>query len=622
MKETSFINQNKKKWARFEKLRNSKSNDPDEVSELFTEITEDLSYARTFYPRRSVRVYLNQLAQGVFTSLYKQRRQPLGSFTKFWTETVPLEVYRSRVNLLVAFCVFALAAIVGAASQAFDPDFARIILGDSYVDQTEARIAAGNPMGIYGESSQTSMFLQITFNNIRVAFFAFVGGILFNLITLYLLINNGIMLGSFQWWFKTKGLLLTSFLTIWIHGAFEISAIVVAGAAGLTVGNGIFFPKSYSRLQSLIFAGKRGLTIMLSLVPFFIIAGFLESFVTRYYLSLHDLVKWGIILFSFGIFIAYYVVYPFIVAKKYPDKIPLKEVPRYIPKRVIEAHKLRSVGEIFTDTFYSFVNHFRFVFFRIAIWAIPIMIIMMIIVFAFDWHRFNYLNLTWWETFGTLFGTGKDFNFYKIFGWAIPLSIIALMSVYSTFKEQLNYTFGQLAVLFISVFVFTSIVLLGLTTLHGGFLFLLIAAVPILALIPPIIVLERKNFFQAFGKSFSLVKNSYGDGIGTFAVFALIAVIFFWILENPFFDFGLIALLEMITKMFTITVFDDYAVIISIVKTLLYLLYLAFMIMLYGQSLTFYYYNSIEKNTAKGLYNRLEKFGQRSRTLEKDLDFE
>ena len=83
MKETDFITQNKKKWARFEKLASNKNNDPDEVSELFTEITEDLSYARTFYPRRSVRVYLNQLSQGVFTSLYRQRKQPLGNLYKF-----------------------------------------------------------------------------------------------------------------------------------------------------------------------------------------------------------------------------------------------------------------------------------------------------------------------------------------------------------------------------------------------------------------------------------------------------------------------------------------------------------------------------------------------------------
>ena len=93
MKETDFIAQNKDKWARFEKFSASNNNDPDEVSELFTEITEDLSYAKTFYPRRSVRVYLNQLSQGVFTRLYKQKKQPIGSFVNFWRYTVPLEMY-------------------------------------------------------------------------------------------------------------------------------------------------------------------------------------------------------------------------------------------------------------------------------------------------------------------------------------------------------------------------------------------------------------------------------------------------------------------------------------------------------------------------------------------------
>ena len=161
MKETSFIKQNKKKWARFEKLSGKKGNAPDEVSELFTEITEDLSYARTFYPRRSVRVYLNQLAQGVFTNLYKQRKQPIGSFVKFWAETLPLEMYRARFNLLTAFIFFVIAAIIGAISQHYDPEFVNSILGDSYVKQTERRILDGNPMGIYGESSQGGMFFEL-----------------------------------------------------------------------------------------------------------------------------------------------------------------------------------------------------------------------------------------------------------------------------------------------------------------------------------------------------------------------------------------------------------------------------------------------------------------------------
>ena len=80
MKETSFINQNKEKWNRFEKLYESQSNDPEELSDLYMDITDDLSYAQTFYRRRTVRVYLNQLAQRVYTGVHKQKGE---SFSKF-----------------------------------------------------------------------------------------------------------------------------------------------------------------------------------------------------------------------------------------------------------------------------------------------------------------------------------------------------------------------------------------------------------------------------------------------------------------------------------------------------------------------------------------------------------
>ncbi|MBK8927739.1 MAG: stage II sporulation protein M [Crocinitomicaceae bacterium] len=149
---------------------------------------------------------------------------------------------------------------------------------------------------------------------LSVAFITFVAGITV-VLTYFLLLYNGVMLGAFQWFFKTKGLLLTSFLAVWIHGAFEISSIVIAGAAGITVGSGLLFPRSYSRLQSLVFSAKRGLVIMVSLIPFFIIAGFLESYVTRHYLAIPDPIKLVLILLCFGIMILYYVIYPFLLRK-------------------------------------------------------------------------------------------------------------------------------------------------------------------------------------------------------------------------------------------------------------------------------------------------------------------
>ena len=69
MRETGFIKQNKEKWKEFEKTLNYKDKDPDKLNNLFIQITDDLSYSRTFYPNRSVRVYLNNLAQQIFHSI-------------------------------------------------------------------------------------------------------------------------------------------------------------------------------------------------------------------------------------------------------------------------------------------------------------------------------------------------------------------------------------------------------------------------------------------------------------------------------------------------------------------------------------------------------------------------
>ena len=73
MRETAFIEQNKKKWEQFESILKQPNRNPDKLSELFIQVTDDLSYARTFYPNRSVKVYLNNLSQKIFSSIYKNQ---------------------------------------------------------------------------------------------------------------------------------------------------------------------------------------------------------------------------------------------------------------------------------------------------------------------------------------------------------------------------------------------------------------------------------------------------------------------------------------------------------------------------------------------------------------------
>ena len=110
-------------------------------------------------------------------------------------------------------------------------------------------------------------FISIAQNNLIVTLMAFVLGVFFSVGSSVYMFFNGIMVGAFQWFFKVRGLLLTSFLTIWVHGAFEISGIVIAGAAGITLGNGFMFPGTLTRMQSLSIAAKRGVKVIIGLFP-------------------------------------------------------------------------------------------------------------------------------------------------------------------------------------------------------------------------------------------------------------------------------------------------------------------------------------------------------------------
>src|SRR5690606_5887494 len=106
--------------------------------------------------------------------------------------------------------------------------------------------------------------------------------------------------------------------TIWIHGTIEISVIIVAGCAGMVVGKSILFPQTYTRLASFIQGVKNGLKIVLSTIPFFIIAGFLEGFVTRL-TAMPDWLSIFIITASLVVILFYYVFYPIYLNKKIPN---------------------------------------------------------------------------------------------------------------------------------------------------------------------------------------------------------------------------------------------------------------------------------------------------------------
>ncbi len=316
MREAAFVKFHKDRWQLFEDvLAKRQEISPDKLSDLYIEITDDLSYAKTFYPKSNTVVYLNSIASSAHQKIYKTKKEGKNRIVTFFKTEFPLEFYTYHKQLAIAFIVFAFFTVVGAYSASEDGGFVRLILGDNYVNMTLENIEGGDPMAVYKQEGEMNMFLAITINNIKVAMTAFVFGMLFSIGTLFVMMQNGIMLGSFLYFFYEKDLLWESSRTIWIHGTIEISVIIIAGCAGLVLGNGILFPKTYTRLESFKRSVKAGLKIMVSTIPFFIIAGFLEGFVTRH-TEMPDWLAILIIVSSLVLIIYYYVIYPIKLTKQ------------------------------------------------------------------------------------------------------------------------------------------------------------------------------------------------------------------------------------------------------------------------------------------------------------------
>ncbi|MBL0741487.1 stage II sporulation protein M [Chryseolinea lacunae] len=310
MKEAAFIKQNKSRWEEFEKvMKNQQNVQPDRLAELFLQITDDLSFSRTQYPSSRTTNYLNALASKVHLEIYKNKREDRNRFVTFWKYELPEVMYNTQKPLLYAFIIFMVAGVTGALSTAFDDTFVRLILGDGYVNMTLENIKSGNPTKVYDEMTPFLMFLAITANNIGVSFRVFVFGVFASVGSGFHLFYNGLMVGTFIMFFFMEQQLSHALPVIMLHGTVELSSIVIAGAAGFTMGNSLLFPGTYSRVVSFKAGAVRGLKIVMGLVPFFVLAGFIESFITRY-AFMHWTLKTLIIVFSAVLMIYYFVIYP------------------------------------------------------------------------------------------------------------------------------------------------------------------------------------------------------------------------------------------------------------------------------------------------------------------------
>ncbi|CAM3391316.1 stage II sporulation protein M [Elizabethkingia occulta] len=317
MREIAFIKQNKEKWLDIEQVVLGKiKKNPDDLSSLYINLINDLSFSQTYYPKSKTTVYLNYLSSQIFQKIYKTKRIEQNRLKSFFMKEVPLIMYEYRKYLLLAFLVFSMFTTIGIISTHYDVDFVKLILGEDYVNQTLENIKKGNAVAIYGSGSNWGSAIGIIQNNLGVGAKLYAYGIFGGVGTLFVLMQNSIMLGTFQYFFQQQGVLGDSMRGIWIHGAFEISAMVIEASAGFILGASLLFPKTYSRLNSFKIGFRNSFKIFVSTIPFTIFAGLLEGFVTRYALQMPLIIDLVIIFGTLGFIIFYYAIFPYRVHKK------------------------------------------------------------------------------------------------------------------------------------------------------------------------------------------------------------------------------------------------------------------------------------------------------------------
>jgi uncharacterized membrane protein SpoIIM required for sporulation len=276
-----FIARNQASWTRLEELtrRSRRSLSPveiDELVQLYQRTSTHLSHVRTERADPALVARLTRLVATAAGMLYSTRSRSAVGLARFFTTSFPAAVWHVRRFVVVAaLLVLVPAAAVGTwlansdeALEASGPEAVR----EAYVEDDFEAYYSSAPAGEFATA--------VTVNNIQVSILAFAAGALLCVVTAYVLAFNGANVGLAAGTFAAAGEQPKFWGLILPHGVLELSAVMVAGAAGLAIGWAIVAPGDRPRSVALADEGRRAAAIVLGLMLAFVVAGTIEGFVT------------------------------------------------------------------------------------------------------------------------------------------------------------------------------------------------------------------------------------------------------------------------------------------------------------------------------------------------------
>lgn len=277
-----FIQANQATWSRLEYLLEQlpygslHKNELDELGSVYRQVSSHLAYAQTYFPNHETTQYLNHLVIRAHNNLYGIKKKGFWrEVFRFFTYEFPILFYqRSRFFYLAAFLLFA-GFLLAFTLTYVDKEYAAYFLPSEIYQHVDPKQVENQPQWNHAIVSS-----EIMVNNIRVAFFCFVFGILLGIGTVLLLLMNGMLLGALAALYHQADGGFIFWAYIWPHGVIELTAIFIAGAAGIALAYRIFVPGDLTRRHAIVKEGKVTIKLILGVIPMFILAGIIEGYIT------------------------------------------------------------------------------------------------------------------------------------------------------------------------------------------------------------------------------------------------------------------------------------------------------------------------------------------------------
>jgi uncharacterized membrane protein SpoIIM required for sporulation len=274
-------------WQRLNGLvekgqKNIRALSPDEVRQLgrlYREATSDLALAQRDFPRHQIADYLNQLVGRAHAVIYQDEPLQIKRLKEFVSCGFPRLFRRTLPFTLLAALLFLLPALIGGFVIGLSPETAQVILPV----EVQHLIPIVEQQGLWvnipvGERPYASTFIMQ--NNIRVAFLAFASGMTGGLLTLWVLVNNGLILGGLTGLTSHYGVGFELWTFVIGHGVLELSVIFMAGGSGFMLGWAILHPGLRRRRDALTAAARDAVSLLLGAVPLLLVAGAIEGFLS------------------------------------------------------------------------------------------------------------------------------------------------------------------------------------------------------------------------------------------------------------------------------------------------------------------------------------------------------